>query len=158
MCEFLERMRLTGTPTEEVRKWSGMTHRVVELTGPFPTPDEMRVELWLHEESATRLLDMCDWIDAEFHKVQAENANLREQVTQLKSEWESERDYADQMEAKEKRAVGENDKLREIVDGLTWCCEHYSCRQECPLYDVSEPDHCREVSIKRELGIEVEDD
>ena len=78
MCEFLERMRLTGTPTEEVRKWSGMTHRVVELTGPFPTPDEMRVELWLHEESATRLLDMCDWIDAEFHKVQAENAKLRE--------------------------------------------------------------------------------
>lgn len=78
MCEFLERMRLTGTPTEEVRKWSGMTHRVVELTGPFPTPDEMRVELWLHEESATRLLDMCDRIDAEFHKIQAENANLRE--------------------------------------------------------------------------------
>lgn len=80
MCEFLERMRLTGTPTEEVRKWSGMTHRVVELTGPFPTPDEMRVELWLHEESATRLLDMCDWIDAEFHKVQAENAKLRKLV------------------------------------------------------------------------------
>lgn len=78
MCEFLERMRLTGTPTEEVRKWSGMTHRVVELTGPFPTPDEMRVELWLHEESATRLLDMCDRIDAEFRKVQAENAKLRE--------------------------------------------------------------------------------
>ena len=83
MCEFLERMRLTGMPTEEVRKWSGMTHRVVELTGPFPTPDEMRVELWLHEESATRLLDMCDWIDAEFHKVQAENAKLRELVVDM---------------------------------------------------------------------------
>ena len=49
----------------------------------------------------------------------------------------------------------ENAKLRELVDGLTWCCEHHGCRQECPLYDVSEPDHCREVSIKRELGVEV---
>ena len=84
-----------------------------------------------------------------------ENAKLREQVTQLQDDWESERDYADQMEANEKKAVGENAKLRKLVDGFTWCCEH-SCRQECPLYDVSEPDHCREVSIKRELGIEAD--
>jgi hypothetical protein len=84
MCEFLERMRLTGTPTEEVRGWSGMAHRVVELTGPFPTPNEMRVELWLHKESATRLLDMCDQIDAEFHKVQTENAKLRELVVRMR--------------------------------------------------------------------------
>lgn len=48
-----------------------------------------------------------------------------------------------------------NTKLRELVDGLTWCCDHRGCRQECPLYDMSEPDHCLEVSIKRELGIEV---
>ena len=86
MCEFLERMRLTGTPTEEVREWSGMTHRVVELTGPSPTPDEMCVELWLHEESATRLLDMCDRIDAEFHKAQAKNAKLRELCADLYAE------------------------------------------------------------------------
>ena len=51
----------------------------------------------------------------------------------------------------------ENVKLRKLVDGLTWCCEHHGCRQECPLYDVSEPDHCLEVSIKRELGVEVDD-
>lgn len=57
--------------------------------------------------------------------------------------------------ARELRA--ENAKLRELVDGLTWCCEHHGCRQECPLYDVSEPDHCREVSIKRELGVEVDE-
>lgn len=48
----------------------------------------------------------------------------------------------------------ENAKLRELVDGFTWCCGH-NCGQECPLYDVSEPDYCRETSIKRELGIEV---
>lgn len=54
------------------------------------------------------------------------------------------------------RLDADNAKLRELVDGLTWCYEHYGCRQECPLYDVSEPDHCLEVSIKRELGIEVE--
>ena len=51
----------------------------------------------------------------------------------------------------------DNAKLWELVNGLTWCYEHYGCRQECPLYDVSEPDHCREVSIKRELGVEVPD-
>ena len=77
MCEFLERAGLRGTPTEEVREWSTMTHRVVELCGPFPAPDDMRVELWLHEESATRLLDMCDRIDAEFDRTKAENAKLR---------------------------------------------------------------------------------
>lgn len=88
-------------------------------------------------------------------RLSCENAKLREQVTRLQDDWESERDYASQMEANEKKAVGENANLRELVDGLTWCCEHYSCRQECPLYDVSEPDHCREVSIKRELGIKV---
>ena len=44
-----------------------------------------------------------------------ENANLREQVTQLQDDWESERDYAYQMEAKEKKAVGENAKLRELL-------------------------------------------
>ena len=94
---------------------------------------------------------------ADYEKAVAENAKLREQVTQLQDDWESERDYADQMEANEKKAVGENANLRELVDGLTWCCEHYSCRQECPLYDVSEPDHCREASIKRELGIEADE-
>jgi hypothetical protein len=61
---------------------------------------------------------------------------------------------ADLIEAEYKRMQADNAKLRELVDGLTWCSEHH-CRQECPLYDVSEPDHCREVSIKRELGIEV---
>jgi len=87
----------------------------------------------------------------DYEKAVAENAKLRRA---------SERD-ADVMESLNlslEEAQAENDKLREMVDGLTWCCEHYSCRQECPLYDVSEPDHCREVSIKRELGIEVEDD
>lgn len=55
-----------------------------------------------------------------------------------------------------RRLSADNAKLRKLVDGLTWCCEHYGCRQECPLYDVSDPDHCLEVSIKRELGIEVD--
>ena len=96
------------------------------------------------------------WYTEKIKQLHEENAKLREQVTQLQDDWESERDYADQMEANEKKAVGENANLRKLVAGLTWCCEHYSCRQECPLYDVSEPDHCREVSIKRELGIEVD--
>ena len=47
-------------------------------------------------------------------QLEAENAKLREQVLQLQLDWESERDYADQMEAKEKLAVAENNKLREL--------------------------------------------
>lgn len=49
----------------------------------------------------------------------------------------------------------ENAKLRELVNGLTWCCENYRCDNRCQLYDKSEPDHCCEQRLKRELGIEV---
>lgn len=49
-----------------------------------------------------------------------DNAKLREQVLQLQLDWEGERDYAEQMEAKEKMAVAENDKLRELVAHLMY--------------------------------------
>ena len=45
-------------------------------------------------------------------KYQKENAKLRKQILQLKLDWESERDYANQMETNEKKAVAENNKLR----------------------------------------------
>ena len=126
MCEFLERMRLTGTPTEEVRKRSGMTHREVELTGPCPTPDEMRVELWLHEESATRLLDMCDRIDAEFHNIQAENDKLRELVR----------------------------KYGEYIDQDR--CEGCVCKSRCNNGDVDECWQLTEIcELASKLGIKV---
>ncbi len=51
-----------------------------------------------------------------------------------------------------KSLEAENSKLRELVNGLTWCCEHYGCDNRCPLYDRSEPDHCREQRLKQELG------
>ena len=84
--------------------------------------------------------------DVEFYRadlIESENAKLRDTTYAWRTV---------------DRLSRENVKLRKLVDGLTWCCEHYSCRQECPLYDVSEPDpdHCCEVSIKRELGIEVD--
>lgn len=49
--------------------------------------------------------------------------------------------------------VDQNSKLRELVNGLTWCCEHSGCDNRCQLYDRSEPDHCRENLLKQELGI-----
>ena len=118
MCEYLERMRVSGTATEDIRSWSGYAHRVVELTGPSPTTDDVSVYLWLHKDSASLLLDMCDEIDSRFDALQAENEKLREQIAQLKLDWEGERDYADQMEAKEIRAVAENDKLRKKINAL----------------------------------------
>ena len=49
----------------------------------------------------------------------------------------------------------ENAKLRELALGLKWCSENYGCKDVCPLYDKSEPEHCREERLLRELGIEV---
>ena len=129
MSKFLERMRLTGTPTEEVRKWSGMTHRVVELTGPFPTPDDMRVELWLHEESATRLLDMCDRIDAEFDRIKTENDKLQELAAEA---------------------------IRLMQTNAPDCglCKHY---RECWTSEAMDysPSGCVICNDARELGIEI---
>lgn len=56
-------------------------------------------------------------------------------------------------EAEEMRVL---DKLRELVLGLKWCSENYGCKNLCPLYDKSEPEHCREERFLRELGIEAE--
>ena len=118
MCEYLKRMSPQDTPTDDIRRWSGLAHSVVEYTGPKPFGMDGSVYLWLHERSAAQLLDMCDELDAKFSDIKNENAKLREQVTRLQADWESERDYADQMESKEKRAVAENDKLRELVRDL----------------------------------------
>ena len=80
MCsEFLQRIRVKDVPTEEIRSWSGLAHRVIELTGPSPTfGEEVNIALWLHEDSASDLLDMCDEIDARFAALKTENAKLRE--------------------------------------------------------------------------------
>jgi hypothetical protein len=56
----------------------------------------------------------------------------------------------------EARLVVENAKLRELALGLKWCGENYGCENLCPLYDKSEPEHCREERLLRELGIEVD--
>lgn len=88
--------------------------------------------------------------------LEAENAKLQEQVTQLRDDWESERDYADQMEAKEKRAVSENTKLRKLVCGLNWCTENAKepiaeC-EHCPLGDTDDDELSCE-KLMRELGM-----
>lgn len=83
MCDYLERMKKTNVPTKEMRLWSGFAHRVVEYTGPFPTPADRAIMLWLHEESATMLLDMCDDVDEKFSELEAENDKLRELVRAL---------------------------------------------------------------------------
>ncbi len=77
MCDYLERMKKINVPTEEIRLWSGLAHRVIEYTSPFPIPEDVVIMLWLHEESATILLDMCDDIDEKFSELEIENAKLR---------------------------------------------------------------------------------
>lgn len=82
--EFLQRTLIRDVPTEEIRNWSGLAHRVIELTGPSPHfGEETRVVLWLHEDSAIGLLDMCDEIDGRFAALEAENAKLRKELEEL---------------------------------------------------------------------------
>ena len=69
MSEYLKRMRPQGTPTDDIREWSSLAHSVVEYTGPKPFGMDGNVVLWLHEKSATLLLDMCDELDAKFAKL-----------------------------------------------------------------------------------------
>lgn len=79
-----------------------------------------------------------------------ENAKLREQVTQLRDDWESERDYADQMEATVTGLVAEYAKLREIcIDAHDWMGR--------ALYDGSARRYEYESITERmrELGVEV---
>ena len=95
------------------------------------------------------LKTLRDGFKADAQKYKAENAKLKEQVTKLQADWESERDYANQMEAKEKRAVAENAKLRELV-------AHYE--HAVTVHDVK-PAEVLEWSIicdalRKELGME----
>ena len=85
----------------------------------------------------------------------SENAKLREQVTRLRDDWESERDYADQMEAKEKRAVSENAKLRELLTDMLIDPRDYCAKYGIDYdgWDSANDDIDRRL---RELGIEVD--
>lgn len=85
MCEYLKRMSPQGTPTDDIRLWSGLTHSVVEYTGPRPFGMDGSVCLWLHERSATQLLDMCDELDAKFSDLMSENAKLRKENKRLRT-------------------------------------------------------------------------
>lgn len=78
---------------------------------------------------------------------QEDNKKLCEQVMQLQVDWESEHDYANQMEAKEKRAVSENDKLKEFCFALyKFAYDEYPDSAELNFSDNM-----------RELGFEVDD-
>lgn len=83
MCKYLKRMSPQDTPTDDIRLWSGLAHSVVEYTGPKPFGMDGSVCLWLHEKSATQLLDMCDELDAKFSDLKLENTKLRELVRDM---------------------------------------------------------------------------
>ena len=84
MCDYLKRMSPQDTPTDDIRWWSGLAHSVVEYTGPKPFGMDGSVCLWLHERSATQLLDMCDELDAKFSDLKNDNAVLRKLVKEMR--------------------------------------------------------------------------
>ena len=67
----------------------------------------------------------------------------------MQSDWESERDYADQMEAKEKKGVAENTRLRELVQGLWFAAQYLGMNPD----GATGSGFVRQM---RELGIEVD--
>lgn len=117
----------------------------------------------LSKGDAGKACSMLSVVSRYISELEAENAKLQEQVTQLQDDWESEHDYADQMEAKEKRVVSENAKLREFVEMFAKVADEVGC-DHCPY---CEPDMCDEETNPmengcrlyeelRELGIEVD--
>lgn len=75
---------------------------------------------WYRDEPNS--LDELLKMKCEFDGVKAENERLKKDVLHWKLEWESERDYADQMEENERKAVAEmgetkaeNARLRDLV-------------------------------------------
>lgn len=96
-------------------------------------------------------------LSAENTKLQEENTELREQVWRLQVDWESERDYANQMEVKEKKAVFENTKLRELLTFYLGCLTkgHVNC-DSCAFSGEDNCDRGRKViESAKQIGIEV---
>ena len=127
MDERVKRMLKKGCPTEDIRLWGGMAHRVVELTGPIDAPEDLRIELFLHDESAFRLLDMCDAVDEKFEVVVAENGKLRDALAKA---LRIQSQYCDNMDAQ-------------------------YCKNECPLYrrETGDCDACDVISDAFDLGV-----
>ena len=100
----------------------------------------------IYEAQAYEIAKMARSISA----LEAENAKLREQVTQLRDDWESERDYANQMEAKEKRAVAENAKLRKAAGDAWFLFVRFGA-----VHPYNLPEVDRVMESLQEFGIEV---
>ena len=118
MCDYLERMKKINVPTKEIRLWSGLAHRVTEYTGQFPTPEDRIIMLWLHKESATMLLDMCDDIDKKFSELETENADLREVLRYADDKNIHLRDAIYKEHIHARKLKSENAKLRKFCEDL----------------------------------------
>ena len=107
---------------------------------------------WTREgaEIKGRISESLDNARIEYMQKESENAKLQEKIMRLQADWESERDYANQMETKEKIAVDENTELRELVQGLWFAL----------LYSGMSPDGATGKGFARQirkLGIEVKE-
>lgn len=120
------------------------------------------VRAWLCDNlsscDAGKVCGMLSVVSRHINEIESENAKLREQVLQLQLDWEGERDYADQMEAKEKQAVGENAKLRELCKDIWNDACHFDgfwdyVHDDGTIYREDELPHYQERM--RKLGIEV---
>ena len=79
---------------------------------------------------------------------------LERRIDELCQENEQMRKTATMLANARTTLLAENAKLRELARGLGQCAQGVSC-EDCLLYDLSEPDHCREERLSRSLGIEV---
>ena len=108
--------------------------------------------------------DVTD-LKAEVLLLRKENKELREDLEFERSENGWAREFLNRMGRKcgtkdcpslvayVTKLEGENKELRELARGLGQCAQGVSC-EDCLLYDLSEPDHCREERLSRSLGVE----
>lgn len=132
----------------EVEFWKDMCRKLVGINNSqTATYEAVMSKLNARSEELKSLQAIVDGLEWQVEDLQTENARLR-------SELESVGTAAYLYGRGDLKA--ENAKLRELARGLGQCAQGVDC-EDCLLHDLSEPDHCREERLSRELGVEVND-
>lgn len=130
----------------EVEFWKDMNRKLtVIIDRQRDTYTAVMGKVYARGEELKSLQAMVDGLEWQVEDLQTENARLRSELESVGTAayLYGRSDLAD-----------ENAKLRELARGLGQCAQGVDC-EDCQLYDLSEPDHCREERLWRELGMEV---
>ena len=89
-------------------------------------------------------------------RAQTENDKLRDLMYERAHVYAIQNMTEDELRITATNVMDDNAKLRELALGLGQCAQGVDC-EDCLLHDLTEPDHCREERLSRELELEVEE-